>query len=88
MCVLTNIMKKSLAKYKEESPEIPGHTCPYIDFIQEILKEIKDEADSEFVTKKVDLLDSTLEYVRDSNDSLRRSSSYWYNKFVSIYNKK
>jgi len=81
-------MKKSLAKYKEESPEVPGHTCPYIDFIQEILKEIKDEADSEFVTKKVDLLDSTLEYVRDSNDSLRRSSGYWYNKFVSIYNKK
>ena len=50
-------MKKSLAKYKEESPEIPGHTCPYIDFIQEILKEVKDEADSEFVTKKIDLLE-------------------------------
>lgn len=82
------VMKKSLEKYKEESPEIPGHTCPYIDFIQEILKEIKDEADSEFMAKKVDLLDSTLEYVRDSNDSLRRSSNYWYNKFVSIYNKK
>ena len=30
--------RKTLAQYKEEAPEIPTNTCPYIDFIQEIIK--------------------------------------------------
>ena len=34
--------RKNLEDYKKESPEIPSITCPYIDFIQEILKEVKE----------------------------------------------
>ena len=81
-------MRKSLQKIKDESPEIPGNTCPYIDFLQEVISEIKDESTDEFVEKKVELCESILEYIRESNDSLRRSSHYWYNKFINLYDKK
>lgn len=79
--------KKTIQKYVEEAPEIPTNTCPYIDFIQEILKEARDESASAFVDQKLILADSMLEYVRQSNESLRQSSHYWYNKFKYIYKK-
>jgi len=73
-------MKSKFEKYKENAPEIPTNTCPYIDFIQEMLKEVADETNSIFIEKKIELADSILEYLRESNDSLRKSSLYWYNK--------
>jgi|TARA_Y100000289_G_scaffold62654_1_gene72171 hypothetical protein len=74
-------MKKTkLEEFKENAPEIPTNTCPYIDFIQEILKEIGDESDSIFIEKKIELADSMLEYIREANDSLRKGSIYWYQK--------
>ena len=81
-------MRKSLQKIKDESPEIPGNTCPYIDFLQEIISEIKEESTDEFIEKKVELGEALLEYIRESNDSLRRNGNYWYNKFINLYNKK
>lgn len=81
-------MRKSLQKIKDESPQIPGNTCPYIDFLKDVLIEIKDESPDEFIEKKVELCDSLLEYIRDSNDSLRRNGNYWYHKFINLYNKK
>lgn len=69
-----------LSKLKQSAPEIPTNTCPYIDFIQEIIKEVMDECDSSFIEQKLELAISTLEYVRESNDALRQSSKYWYNK--------
>ena len=69
-----------LNKLRENAPEIPTNTCPYIDFIQEIIKEVIDECDSSFIEQKLELAISTLEYVRESNDALRQSSKYWYNK--------
>ena len=77
--------KKTLDDYRKEAPELPNNTCPYIDFIQEIIKEVKDESDSFLLEQKLNLADSILEYVRDSNDHLRKSSHYWYNKFKSKY---
>lgn len=69
-----------LKKLKQEAPEIPTNTCPYIDFIQDIIKEVMAECDSSFAEQKLELAISTLEYVRESNDALRQSSNYWYNK--------
>lgn len=69
-----------LSKLKQSAPEIPTNTCPYIDFIQDIIKEVIDECDSSFIEQKLELAISTLEYVRESNDALRQSSNYWYNK--------
>lgn len=75
--------KSDIEKIKNNAPELPYNTCPYIDFIQEILKEAIDQTDSVLVEKKLELADSILEYVRESNDSLRQSSMYWYQKFNS-----
>jgi FtsZ-binding cell division protein ZapB len=77
--------RKTLTQYKQGAPEIPTNTCPYVDFLQEIIKEIKDEKSSTFLEQKLYLADSLLEYIRQSNDSLRQSSHYWYSKFKSIY---
>ena len=75
--------QSNLDKIKSNAPERPSNTCPYIDFIQSILDEIKDESDSEFIKKKISLANDILEYVRDSNDSLRKNGNYWYNKFIN-----
>jgi hypothetical protein len=72
---------KTLNDYRKDAPEIPTNTCPYIDFIQEILKEVIDETESNLIEQKLNLVDSMLEYVRHSNESLRKSSHYWYTKF-------
>jgi hypothetical protein len=77
------VRKSDIEKIKLNAPELPYNTCPYIDFIQEILKEAIDQTDSILVEKKLELADSILEYVRESNDSLRQSSMYWYQKFNS-----
>jgi hypothetical protein len=77
------VRKSDIEKIKLNAPELPYNTCPYIDFIQEILKEAIDQTDSVLVEKKLELADSILEYVRESNDSLRQSSMYWYQKFNS-----
>lgn len=77
--------KKTLEQYKKEAPEIPTNTCPYIDFIQEILKEVSDESTSTLIEEKINLADSMLEYVRSSNESLRQSSFYWFSKFKSKF---
>lgn len=69
-----------LNKLKQGAPEIPTNTCPYIDFIQEIIKEVIDESNSSLIEQKLELAISALEYVRESNDALRQSSKYWYNK--------
>jgi hypothetical protein len=79
------VRRKTLAQYKEEAPEIPTNTCPYIDFIQEINKEIKDEIDSPLLSEKLNLADSMLEYIRSSNECLRESSFYWFSKFKSKF---
>ena len=69
-----------LNKLKQGAPEIPTNTCPYIDFIQEIIKEVIDESNSSLIEQRLELAISALEYVRESNDALRQSSKYWYNK--------
>jgi len=77
------VRESDIEKIKHNAPEIPYNTCPYIDFVQEIIKEAIDQTESVLVEKKLELADSILEYIRESNDSLRQSSMYWYQKFIS-----
>lgn len=79
--------KNKIEEYRENAPEVPTNTCPYIDFIQDIIKEIVDETDSVMIEKKAELADSALEYIRESNELLRSGSAYWYQKFSQHYNK-
>lgn len=73
-------MKKNFDDLKKNAPAIPTNTCPYIDFAQQVLKEVECESNSLFIEKKTQLIDEILEYIRKSNDSLRKSSLYWYQK--------
>lgn len=67
---------------KEEEPETPPDTCPYIDFIQQILDEIKSENESHFTELRINLINDTLEYIRNSNDSLRKCGKYWKRQYI------
>ena len=75
--------KADKEKIKRNAPEIPFNTCPYIDFTQDIIKEVIEESNSLLIEKKLELANEILEYIRESNDSLRKSSMYWYQKFNS-----
>ena len=77
--------KKTFEDYKKSSPEIPTNTCPYIDFAKDIISEIKDESTSSLLEQKIDLLEINLEYIRSSNELLRKSSSYWCNLFKNKF---
>lgn len=76
-------MNPSKEKILSEAPEIPTDTCPYINFVQVILDEIKDEVDSHFLEAKISLINSHLEYIRESNEALRDSSRYWKRQFIN-----
>ena len=77
--------KKTLEDYKKLAPELPTNTCPYIDFIKEILEEVRDESYSTLTKEKIELALNILEYVRLSNDYLRQGSHYWFHKFKNIF---
>ena len=77
--------KKTLSDYKKGAPELPTNTCPYIDFIKEVLSEVKDETESQLIREKLELANNTLEYIRMSNEQLRQNGFYWFNKFKNIF---
>ena len=77
--------KKTLSDYKNGAPELPTNTCPYIDFIKDIIEEVKDETDSQLIKEKLDLANNTLEYIRISNEQLRQNGFYWFNKFKNLF---
>ena len=69
-------------------PEIPSDTCPYINFIQEILDQIKDKTKSKSIDAQIQLINDTLEYIRDSNSELRECGKYWKKQFENKGKKK
>lgn len=77
--------KKTLSDYKNGAPELPTNTCPYIDFIKDIIEEVKDETDSQLIKEKLELANNTLEYIRISNEQLRQNGFYWFNKFKNLF---
>lgn len=77
--------KKTLSDYKNGAPELPTNTCPYIDFIKDIIEEVKDETDSQLIKEKLELANNTMEYIRISNEQLRQNGFYWFNKFKNLF---
>ena len=69
---------------KKGAPKVPGDTCPSIDYVQTTLSQISDRTSDEWVDKQIDVANGVLEYVRESNEELRLSSHYWYEKFKSV----
>ena len=85
MCVFYYVRKKTLSDYKNGAPELPTNTCPYIDFIKDIIEEVKDETDSQLIKEKLELANNTMEYIRISNEQLRQNGFYWFNKFKNLF---
>jgi|TARA_R100001377_G_scaffold40067_1_gene22382 hypothetical protein len=65
---------------KASAPNVPGDTCPTINYVQEIIDQIAERGD-EWGSKQSEVVKELLEYVRDSNFELRNSSKYWYDKY-------
>ena len=78
-------MRKSAKRVKIDSakksaPNVPGITCPSIDYVQELLDQISVRGDN-WAAKQARVANDVLEYIRESNDELRSSSKYWYDKY-------
>jgi len=65
---------------KASAPNVPGDTCPSINYVQEIIEQISARSDEWGGKQSVVIID-LLEYVRDANYELRKSSKYWYDKY-------
>ena len=65
---------------KASAPDVPGDTCPSINYVQEIIEQISARSDEWGGKQSVVIID-LLEYVRDANYELRKSSKYWYDKY-------
>ena len=72
----------------DKEPETPPDTCPYINFIQEVLDQIKDKNKSNTMEAQIQLINDTLEYIRDSNSQLRSCGKYWKRQFENKGKKK
>ena len=77
----TSTKQKKIDNAKKGAPKVPGDTCPSIDYVLEILSQISDRTSDEWADKQIDVASGVLEYVRESNEELRLSSHYWYQKF-------
>ena len=65
---------------KSGAPKVPGDTCPSINYVQEIVGQIAERGD-DWSEKQADYINDLLEYVRDANFELRKSSKYLYDKY-------
>ena len=78
-------MRKSTKRIKIDAaranaPKVPGHTCPSIDYVLELLDQISIRGD-DWAGRQSEVAKDVLEYIRESNDELRSSSKYWYKKY-------
>ena len=75
-----NVKRDKINVAKLGAPKVPGNTCPSIDYVQEIVSQLAERGD-DWSEKQAGYVNDLLEYVRESNEELRRSSKYWYDKY-------
>ena len=81
---------------KSDSPGVPPNTCPYIDLVITMIKDISEAYDKmrtkgdhnpmvdKLEQQAIDMLDT---YIRSSNETLRDNSAYWYEKYKELLKK-
>lgn len=69
---------------KKRAPKVPPNTCPYINFVIEVLEEQMKYSDDKCDELRKSTLIETLEYIRRANETLRASSKYWYEEYKKI----
>ena len=70
--------REKIDRAKKSAPDVPPITCPKIDFVLEMLDNVSTGVTDEMNQAEVELIRSTMEYIRSANDNLRESSYYWY----------
>ena len=75
-----NAKRERINVAKLGAPKVPGNTCPSIDYVQEIVIQLAQRGD-DWSVKQAGYINDLLEYVRESNEELRLSSKYWYDKY-------
>ena len=77
---IVSAKREKINAAKSGAPKVPGDTCPTINYVQEIVGQIADRGD-DWSENQAGYINDLLEYVRESNEELRRSSKYWYDKY-------
>lgn len=81
----TKQKKVGLVEAKKHAPNVPGDTCPTIDYIQEMLDQLveRNKGDTWSLTQR-EIINQALEYIRSANHELRESSKYWYDQYKEV----
>ena len=77
---------KTIKDYKKRAPKIPDYTCTDIDNVISKIERIS-ETKTTIPKTTLKLLIRKLERLRSSNDMLRESGKYWYEKFRDLFKK-
>jgi len=77
---------KTLKDYKKRAPKIPDYTCTDIDNVISKIERISETKTTISKTTQR-LLIRKLERLRNSNELLRDSGKYWYERFVALFKK-
>ncbi len=75
-----SVKREKIDVAKASAPNVPGDTCPSINYVQEIIDQIANPGD-DWADKQAIVINDLLEYVRESNFELRKSSKFWYDKY-------
>ena len=79
--------KITITSLKKKAPKVPDFTCVHIDKIIEKLEKVV-QREKALNEKQLKDLVKRLERLRSSNDSLRESGIYWYEKLKDLLNKR
>jgi len=81
----TKQKKVDLVNAKKHAPNVPGDTCPTIDYVQEMLDQLveRNKDDTWSMTQR-EIINQALEYIRSANHELRNSSKYWYDQCKKV----
>ena len=79
-----SMKQKKIDNAKSSAPNVPGDTCPSINYVQDVLHQIYERSGDDWANKQVDVAMGVLEYIREANEELRSSSYYWYKEFKKV----
>ena len=84
--------QRAVTKKKAGSPGVPPETCPYIDVVQRMVKDMgaayqtmyEKGEHNPMVHKLEEQALDVLEFIRSSNETLRDNSLYWYTEYKQL----
>ena len=82
-------LERKRLENKANSPGVPPNTCPYIDMVitmvgdlQSAYERLREKGEYQpMLDRTVQQANDTLEFIRQSNETLRDNSAFWYEKY-------